>query len=343
MLKGRVYSISNIIIALICVAFLTAGLASTITMTAPAAHAQAPSDITKAYFQSGWFEKNPGGEWDEYDAKGNLRYTFKEIRRDNGSIFLFLKQYGVNVELDAAGQQIFAEWPGRPRHVMHKITNMEIMAPPTVTPPPVAPPVQPPTVEPPAPTAPVTTENIAIAAYNGGVFEKSGQNWTERTDTGQTFSFREIGRDAERVYLFDTSRNAFIIIDTSARMIRLSDGGMIRDLHPVTDISLAMVSPNPPQLPGPKGTLSAVERATCIATGGKVERAGMLGAERCTRTFRDGGMTCSDSSQCQGKCLSGTDTANQSGITGTCQLTDNPFGCFAEVKDGNTEFALCVD
>jgi len=91
------------------------------------------------------------------------------------------------------------------------------------------------------------------------------------------------------------------------------------------------------------GTMSPEKRVECAASGGTVERAGILGAERCTKRYNDGGMICTDTSQCQGKCLADTGDANKSNITGTCQKTDNPFGCYAEVNNGKSEFALCVD
>ena len=419
MLKGRQFSSSNFIFAWLCAVCLTLSLTGASAMMAPAAYAQAPSDISKAYFQSGWFEKNPSGEWDEYDAKGNLRYTFREIRRNDNSVFLHNKQYGVNIEIDTREQQVYAEWPGRPRHVMHKITNMEIMAPPPVvtTPPAVGTPPKIPVATPEVTTTPppvrFTGEESSIwmvsgATYDGGTFTYGSQGWTETNSEGASHQYREIGHEGlpgnTRIYLYDNSRNHFVILDLSKMEIFDGKGQQVQPYKKITGIQKVeygmMLRTNPaiPMLPNiisgfagwgnvdpetidrfrelgtkgpvettpptppvtgtpapgaaapgapvpvePKGTLSPVERTTCIATGGKVERAGMLGAERCTRTYRDGGMTCSDSSQCEGKCLAGTDAANQASITGTCQLTDNPFGCFAEVKDGKTEFALCVD
>ena len=355
MLARSIASLRHFSGAFMCAVFLSIGLTAATVTSAPSAHAQAATDISKAYFATGWFEKNPSGEWDEYDGQGNLRYTFREIGRTDSAIKLYLKQYGVTVELETAEQRIYAEWPGQPRHVMHRITNMEIMAPTPVATPPAAPPQTPP---PPPSTTQVTSSSVALAAYSGGDFIKAVNTWTENTASGARNTFREIGHDDRHVYLYDTTRGAFVILDIPGRMIRYTvNGGAVSDLYPVTEfsalskpLSLPIDPPTAPPPPTPQEPefpeppkLSTLERATCIATGGTVEQAGILGAERCTRPYHDGGMVCSDSSQCQGKCIAGTDGANQSTTTGTCQQTDNPFGCYAEVQNGQTGPALCVD
>lgn len=91
---------------------------------------------------------------------------------------------------------------------------------------------------------------------------------------------------------------------------------------------------------------SAAERAACDAVGGVIERAGMAGYERCTQRYADGGALCSDSVDCQGKCIAPRDAEygpNSPPITGQCQTTDNPFGCYGEVEQGQVFAMLCVD
>ena len=345
MLARSIASLRHFSGAFICAVFLSIGLTAASITSAPSAHAQAATDISKAYFATGWFEKNPSGEWDEYDGQGNLRYTFREVGRTDSAIKLYLKQYGVTVELETAEQRIYAEWPGKARHVMHRITNMEIMAPPPVM-----------TPEAPPPPSAATAATVALATHANGSFVKSGETWTEIARSGARNSYREIGRDNDRVFLYDAARRSFVILDIPGRMILGSNGGAMTSLYPVSEYSVISapqprpvetpVAPRPPEpepeFPEPP-KLSTLERATCIATGGTVEQAGILGAERCTRPYHDGGMVCSDSSQCQGKCIADLNGANQSAATGTCQKTDNPFGCYAEVRNGQTGPALCVD
>lgn len=93
-------------------------------------------------------------------------------------------------------------------------------------------------------------------------------------------------------------------------------------------------------------TLSSEQRAACEASGGIVERAGLLGAERCTRTFSDAGSACKSSDDCEGQCRAEPGTEPEGFLQlakGVCQANDNPFGCFANVENGTLGPMLCVD
>ena len=96
---------------------------------------------------------------------------------------------------------------------------------------------------------------------------------------------------------------------------------------------------------GEKAT--AEERAACEAVGGKIQKAGMLEYEHCIQTMADGGEVCSDSSECQSKCIippqEGREYYPGEAVTGQCAMTDNIFGCYARVTDGKAEPTLCVD
>ena len=86
------------------------------------------------------------------------------------------------------------------------------------------------------------------------------------------------------------------------------------------------------------------ERATCEAVGGTIEMAGRLGWQRCLQTFSDGGETCSDTSDCMGKCLKDGNFADVGApATGKCAPNDNPFGCYQEIIDGVAVSGICVD
>ncbi len=85
------------------------------------------------------------------------------------------------------------------------------------------------------------------------------------------------------------------------------------------------------------------ERAICHAAGGEVMRAGLLGWENCIQPYSDAGAVCKDSSDCQGKCLADDMGDMDQMGTGSCQQTDSPFGCYAEMENGRVGPGLCVD
>lgn len=83
----------------------------------------------------------------------------------------------------------------------------------------------------------------------------------------------------------------------------------------------------------------------CLAKGGEYTKEGRLQAYRCVQQFSDAGKSCSDSSECQGKCT-GSDTsivAGTSNVTGTCAANDSPFGCRQTIEGGVAKGFLCVD
>ncbi|MEO9970227.1 MAG: hypothetical protein ABJG15_10495 [Hyphomonadaceae bacterium] len=86
------------------------------------------------------------------------------------------------------------------------------------------------------------------------------------------------------------------------------------------------------------------ERAKCEAANGTVVRAGILGWERCTISYADAGNTCSGSSDCLGDCrLTSFGGETETPLTGTCQINDDPFGCYQTVEGGEPGISICVD
>ncbi len=89
--------------------------------------------------------------------------------------------------------------------------------------------------------------------------------------------------------------------------------------------------------------MSSADRTACETSGGSVQRRGMIGMEMCVHPYADAGATCSDSSECEGKCVAGAGNAPDEAITGQCQADDRLFGCYAEVKAGKAAYTICVD
>lgn len=93
-----------------------------------------------------------------------------------------------------------------------------------------------------------------------------------------------------------------------------------------------------------KDPLAVPSIEDCDAAGGSVQRVGMMGLETCVVPTADANKVCTDSSQCQGRCIQWEASDNTSGKQkGVCQPTNVLFGCFSEVNIGKVGVALCVD
>ncbi len=90
--------------------------------------------------------------------------------------------------------------------------------------------------------------------------------------------------------------------------------------------------------------MGAADRAACEAEGGTVQRRGRLGMEQCVHAYADAGKQCTDSAQCQGKCVGSVGAVSpDKAASGTCQADDRLYGCYAEVRNGKAVAAICVD
>ena len=209
-----------------------------------------------------------------------------------------------------------------------------------------------------------SAKNVTQAEFKGGSYiKKRGLEWIETGTDSSAFELRQVGQTKNSIFLYDRNRELFVELDLKKRVARSSNGGRLKKRHTLRNIfeefptqpilpaqpevTDPIVSPSPtepssPIVQGQADRLSVKERFECRKDGGFIERAGMLGAERCTQRFSDGGNVCLDSRDCQGKCMTTTDAGKQN-VSGKCQMTDNPFGCRAEVINGEAEFMLCVD
>ncbi len=65
---------------------------------------------------------------------------------------------------------------------------------------------------------------------------------------------------------------------------------------------------------------------------------------QCVVRFSDGGKTCFDNANCQGKCYSTGRQLEGSGKPyGQCAVDSNPFGCRSEMNQGVASPTLCRD
>ncbi len=82
----------------------------------------------------------------------------------------------------------------------------------------------------------------------------------------------------------------------------------------------------------------------CGAIGGTWRPICMLGKPACVVPYKDAGKSCSDSSECSGKCVTGdAGTKPESAVRGICTANSDPCGCFQLVENGKAGYPLCAD
>ncbi len=85
------------------------------------------------------------------------------------------------------------------------------------------------------------------------------------------------------------------------------------------------------------------DRAGCLARGGTVRGAGLLGLPVCELPFPDAGRACTSRSDCQGLCLVPAPVPRGARVTGACQATNVAEGCRTPVDAGMAGETVCVD
>lgn len=362
-------------------ALILTGFALSAAYVSPAGaeiSAQRPNtDIAVIHFRGGRLVQSTEqyGRWFEKRNNGAINYEFFETASTPQSIELTGPNGEVKLFVDLTGKVIKGQWPGHAPKVIYTITKIEHMVfiqtpphsqpdgckvsppvptlpcpvvpihPPVVHPPVVVdPPVpQPPVVQPPVmnPYVPLP-KDLKSATYADGQFmQVTHLVWEESTASGDVFHYKVVGYNEQSLYLYDAARHTFVTLDPQSKRASLAvNGGYLNSYKTLLSVSGLAETPLPPTH---NGVLTPNEKLACVQGGGFVERAGLLGAERCTTSFSDGGLVCTDSAQCQGQCRGELGSDMGAHVTGVCQSTDNPFGCFAEVVNGQAGPGLCVD
>jgi len=93
----------------------------------------------------------------------------------------------------------------------------------------------------------------------------------------------------------------------------------------------------------PDVPLHQMTAAQCQAVGGTIRPVCMSGNPSCVVRYADAGRVCRDGDDCQGACRAESLDRTTGPVTGRCQETSDPCGCFANVEDGRVDAALCVD
>ena len=88
------------------------------------------------------------------------------------------------------------------------------------------------------------------------------------------------------------------------------------------------------------------EKADCEKAGGEILKRGRLQAEHCVQPYPDAGQSCSDATDCYGRCLLEVEIENPvpgTASTGVCQSDTNNFGCRTLINGGKIEGTICID
>lgn len=101
------------------------------------------------------------------------------------------------------------------------------------------------------------------------------------------------------------------------------------------------VAPTPPG-PGP-GSGGTTDSAACTAQGGTMRPVCRRQTMQCVIAYSDAGRTCRDGDDCQGDCRAEVGVEAGTSVTGQCQATSDPCGCFTTVEGGRAQAGLCVD
>lgn len=82
----------------------------------------------------------------------------------------------------------------------------------------------------------------------------------------------------------------------------------------------------------------------CGAIGGQWRPICLMGKPACVVAYKDAGKSCSDSSECSGRCVTGdTGTPPETATRGICTANSDPCGCFQLVEKGKAGYPLCAD
>ena len=94
--------------------------------------------------------------------------------------------------------------------------------------------------------------------------------------------------------------------------------------------------------------LAEIDTVQCELDGGTVRGVCMLGLPACVVPYTDAGEICTDSSECEGRCLIDIDASDAQPIVGTsatgvCQADTDSCGCWHEVLGSRVQPGICVD
>jgi len=104
-------------------------------------------------------------------------------------------------------------------------------------------------------------------------------------------------------------------------------------------------SPSPPAqtASGPVKPPIIETQTACASYGGEWRPVCRMQKPACVISFKDAGKSCSDSSECSGRCTTAMGATPGTAVKGTCTANSDPCGCFQLVVNGKADHSLCAD
>jgi hypothetical protein len=201
----------------------SAAIATPALAQSPAANGATGRTVISVSFAQGQFRRESDGSWVELDARGNVAFRFREVGRDDWSVYLQKNGAPHEVQLDLWRGMITLSVSGGPRQDLYPITGA------------LAPRLGTGTRPLPVPEGGGTT--LRRVSFADGYFQQTGNGqWTEYNAQGRpVYYFREQSRTGVSVTIFDASRNTGVQFDLTRRMVLISfSGARYEDLYPIT-------------------------------------------------------------------------------------------------------------
>jgi hypothetical protein len=105
-------------------------------------------------------------------------------------------------------------------------------------------------------------------------------------------------------------------------------------------------APSPPgdAASGPVKPPIIETQTACSSYGGEWRPVCRMQKPACVISFKDAGKSCSDSSECSGRCtIQPGSIAPGKETRGSCTANSDPCGCFQLVVNGKADYSLCAD
>ena len=163
------------------------------------------SRVDRVNHAGGSFVSRGGGQWQELNASGQVGFTFQETGRDATTIHLFDASRSVYLDLEIANKRVqYKDGNSSDFLTLYVITEVGTRAA----------------------AAQLDLSRVNRVLHNKGELSTpGGGTWHSfNADGSVAFTFRETGRDATTIHLFDASRGVYLDLDSARMKVMYKDG-----------------------------------------------------------------------------------------------------------------------